>query len=406
MQKYFYTARDQNGKIVTGELEASGENFVVNVLQEHGLFVVSVSEFTDAKPRELRKGRKQHRNIKLSDYISFCRELSTLLKSGVPLLRSLNIIHKQISSARLFSILSDIIKDVQSGSTLKDAFEKHPRYFSKLWINLVSTGEASANLPQTLEELARYLESREKINQKVGSAVVYPAVLLIVVIASLLIFTMKIIPVFEDIFNDFNANLPILTTLIIWLSNVVRSFFLYIVFAIGAALYAANKFFKTRPGKKMLDAFLLNVPVLKIYIIDFIMSKIASTLSILIRSGVPILHALDLTGKSSGNVIIEKVFEDIKLEVKRGQSLARLFEEKEIFPPMVVQMIAIGEEIGELGKMLEHVSAYYYEKMTVAIDRLLVLIEPVLLIVIGGVVGIMVVAMFLPIFNLASAVRA
>ena len=418
MPEFSYKIRDKSGKNpIQGQAEAKNMDSLVSRLQEKGYIVIEIAPAlkpkTHGETKEVLtnvtlpsvKGKKYHSKIKLDDLTLFTRQLATLLEAGVTLLKALEIIQEQLDSRKLYVITEQIKLDISSGFTLRDALARHPKVFSEFWLNLVETGEASGHLSLALGHLAKYLETKGQLQSRVVSALMYPMVLAVVLIVVLSVFLLKIVPIFENLYGGFNVALPLLTQWVINLSRLLRDHFLIIflsVIGFGVLFY---KYIHTAPGKWNFDKYILKIPVLGSLLHQVAISRFAGGLSTLIQAGVPILFALDIISKSTGNKLIEKAIEGVRTSVKEGKTMAEPLKKSGYFPPMVVQMVGVGEEVGELGSMLDKVYAYYEERISTMLNRLTTLFEPIMLVIMGVVVGFLVVAMYLPIFSLASSMR-
>lgn len=405
MPFFRYIARDKSGKLIEETLEAVSQEELINSLQAKGLFVVSIGPVAKVKKvKEVR--RRYHRRVKADDLIMFSRELATLLSSGVTLIKSLDILCKQIESQVLLRTVEQIKKDVEGGYTFQSALKKHDRIFSEFWIHLIETGEASGHLPGSLDQLAGYMEDSAALKKKITSAMIYPIILVCVATGAIAIFLLKIIPIFSEIFSGFNVPLPVLTQIVVNTSNIARKYFLVVV-GIGAAVFfILKKYVSTDIGRRQFDALKLKLPLVGPLMQEICTERFASSLSTLIKSGVPILHALEITEKTAGNKIMEQALRDVKTSVRDGKGMAQTMEDSALFSPLVVQMVGVGEEIGELGKMLDRIAVFYKERVNTFVSRLTTMFEPLVLVFMGIVVGVLVVAMFMPIFSISSAVRA
>jgi len=405
MPFFRYLARDRAGKLIDETLEVVSEEDLINSLQARGLLVISIEIARDLKPKRKAK-RKYHRGVNINDLLMFSRELATLLSAGVTLIKSLDILCKQIESQELLRTVEQIKKDVEGGYTFQNALKKHDKIFSSFWINLIETGEASGHLPLSLEQLATYLEDTANLRKKIVSALVYPIILVMVASGAITIFLVKIIPVFCEIFKGFNVELPLLTRIVIGFSDVIRKYFLIAIGVMVALSFILRKYVSTEVGKLQFDTLKFKMPLMGPLLQEVAVERFTSSLGTLIKSGVPILHALEISEKIAGNVVMEKSIKDIKVAVRKGKGMAQSMQDNALFSPMVIQMISVGEEIGELAKMLERVSAFYKDRINTFITRLTTMFEPMILVFMGVVVGVLVVAMFMPIFSLSSAVKA
>ena len=405
MALFRYIARDKSGKVINEVLESASRDGLIDNLQARGLYIVSVDLAAELKKASKLK-RRYHRGIKAMDLIMFSRELATLLSSGVTLIKSLDILCKQTESQTLLHVVEQVKKDIEGGYTFQNALKKHPKIFTDFWIHLVETGEASGHLPLSLDQLAVYLEESAELKKKVTSAMVYPVILMCVSGAAIGIFLLKIIPIFSDIFKGFNVELPLLTRIVIGVSNVVRKYFLFVAMGIGLLVFLFKQYTSREAGRMQFDALKLKLPILGPVMLEIATERFASGLSMLIKSGVPILHALDIAEKTAGNKVVEKELSGVKTAVRDGKGIAQTMQDSAIFSPLAVQMIGIGEEIGELGKMLEKIAKFYKERVATFVDRLTSMFEPLVLVFMGVVVGVLVIAMFMPIFSISSAIKA
>ncbi len=408
MPDFLYKARDSDGNLVQGTMIAESESEVIEILQRRNLLITSVQQIIAKKQAtqikfKLSKIRFSSR-VKNDDLCIFARQMGTLLNAGVPLLRSLTVLGKQISSIPLRNAVDKIKEDIQSGSTLRDAIDKHPKVFSKFWVNLVGTGEASGQLPSVLEQIAQYFESSGELQRKVVSALIYPIILMIVCTGAILVFVIKIVPVFASMFASFGTDLPAVTQFVVDLSNLLRKFAIPFLILFPVIVFLLNRIMKTKKGRLFFDRLLLSMPIFGGLFRNIAISNFARGLGTMISSGVPILYALEIVTKTVGNSVIEEALEGVKDSVRDGKSIAEPLEACGIFPPMVVLMVNVGEETGELSDMLKHVAVFYEERITMVVERLSSMLEPFMLVFMGGLVGFLVVAMFLPIFKLATAV--
>lgn len=405
MPFFRYVARERSGRLIDETVEAVSQGDLVNSLQASNLYVISIGP-APATRRIRRARRRYHRGVKAFDLIMFARELATLLGSGVTLLKSLDILCKQIESQTLLRAVEHIKKDIEGGYTFQNALRKHHKIFSAFWLHLIETGEASGHLPSSLEQLAGYLEESAALKKKIVSAMVYPVILLCVAVGAIAVFLLKIIPIFSEIFKGFDVPLPFLTQVIVNMSTILREYFLIVAGTLVALFFIVRKYISTEAGRWQFDALKFKLPVVGSLMQEISTERFASGLSTLLKSGVPILHALEIAEKTVGNKIMEKELKDVKQAVRDGKGMAQTMQDSALFSPLVVQMIGVGEEIGELGKMLDRISFFYKERVNTFVSRLTTMFEPMVLIFMGIVVGILVVAMFMPIFSISTAIKA
>nr|MBU1328159.1 type II secretion system F family protein [Candidatus Omnitrophota bacterium] len=406
MPFFRYVARDKFGKLIDEVTEVSNEDDLVSGLQAKGLLVISVGAVLEVKSNKKVTKVKYHTAVKPHDLIMFSRELATLLEAGVTLIKSLDILCRQIESQTLLKAVEQIRKDIEGGYTFQNALKKHDKIFSNFWINLVETGEASGHLPLSLDQVAAYLEENAALKGKIISALMYPLILVVVATGAIAVFLLKIIPIFAEIFKGFNVELPALTQMVINLSNIVRRYFFVVTGTLIALFFVMKKYISTEKGRWQFDDITLKIPVVGQLMQEISTERFASGLGTLIKSGVPILHALEITEKTAGNKVMEKALREVKMAVKEGKGMGQTMQNSNLFAPLVVQMILVGEEIGELGKMLDRVSAFYKDRVNTFISRLTTMFEPIVLVFMGIVVGVLVVAMFMPIFSISSAVKS
>ena len=405
MPFFKYVARDSAGKLIEERTEAVSQEDLVNSLQAKGLFIVSVGRAGEVKHKK-KIQRKYHRAVKMQDLIMFSRELATLLSSGVTLIKSLDILCKQIESQTLLRAVETEKKDVEGGYTFQNALRKHTKIFSGFWIHLVETGEASGHLPASLEQLATYLEESADLKKKIVSAMIYPIVLICVATGAISIFLLKIIPIFTEIFAGFNVELPLLTRIVIAISDIAKKYFLIVIGSGVGLFFIFKKYVSTEAGRWQFDKLKLKLPMVGPLVLEIATERFTSGLGTLIKSGVPILHALEIAEKTAGNKVMEQALRDVKISVRDGKGMAQTMEDSALFSPLVVQMVGVGEEIGELAKMLERISVFYKERVNTFITRLTTMFEPLVLVFMGLVVGVLVIAMFMPIFSISSAIKA
>ena len=332
----------------------------------------------------------------------FCRQLATLLSAGTTILKSLEVISKQVSSQRLYNSIQDIQKSMIGGTSFHEAMAKHPKIFSDLWVNIIESGEASGSLALVLERLASYLERESSFKKKVVSAMVYPAILGVASLGALLFLTIKIIPTFATIFAGFDMELPVLTQILIVISNFVRKFFLIILAGGIVGSFFFKKYISTTEGRKQFERFKFKLPVLGDFFRVLIVERFSSTMSTLLESGVPILYSLEIAEHSVGNLVVSDMIAKAKESVREGKTMGVSLDKFGFFDPMVIQMISIGEEIGELPNMFKRLNMFYQEFVETFLTRITALFEPVMLIFMAFVIGAMVVGMFLPIFQLSQ----
>jgi type IV pilus assembly protein PilC len=398
MPKFVVTAKNMEGKVITQEIEGESKDVVVRKLRERGYFVTKIKE----KSKEIVLFRK---GISAKEVSVFARQFATMINAGVPLVRCLTILAEQLENPTFRDIVAQIRQDVEAGATFSAALEKHPRVFSKLFVNLVKAGEAGGILDQILERLANYLEDSEALKAKVKGALTYPVV--IMGIAMLVVFFLLtfVIPQFQSVFESMsNVEMPAITQFLMATSHFMNEYIIVIIVGITGLLVGVKYFFSTPQGKRILDVNLLRLPAVGLMLKKVAIAKFTRTLGTLISSGVPILQALEVTANTAGNVVITEAILNTRKMIKEGESIAVPLKQSGVFPPMVVQMIAVGEETGELDKMLVKIADFYDTEVDTAIKGLTSIIEPVIIVFMGLVVGGIVMAVFLPMLQLVNNV--
>ncbi len=408
MPKFYYVARNRSGVKVTGTEEALNQEDLVARIQSKGLIVVNIIPENIDKPSAYLdnlvkiKSKPKHRKVTSEDLTLFCRQLSTLIGAGVTILMSLNIIAKQVASKRLYEVLVNLTKNMEAGLSFHEAMGMYPKVFSDLWVNLVESGEASGNLAVVLSRLAAYLEKAAAFKSKVISALIYPAILTFAGLAALLFLSLKIIPTFAEIFKSFNITLPLLTQILVGISTFLRAYLFLIVLAIGGSIFAFKKYVGTKTGRRSFENFKFKLPVFGEFFLALNIERFSSEMSTLLESGVPILYSLEISERSVDNLIMADIVCKIKEDVREGKPLRESLEKSGFFEPMVIQMVSIGEEIGELPQMFKRINSFYQEYCDTFLTRFVSMFEPIVLVFIGGVIGVMIIGMFLPIFELSK----
>jgi len=407
MPKFYYVARNRSGAKDTGTVEASNQDEAVIIIQSKGLIVVNVIpenvEGAISSDNLIKvKPKAKHGMVTGEDLTLFCQQLSALIGAGVTILMSLSIIAKQVSSKKLYDVLIDLTKNMEAGLSFHEAMARHPRVFSDLWINLVESGEASGNLSVVLSRLAAYLEKAAAFKSKIISALIYPAILSFAGLAALLFMAIKIIPTFAEIFKGFDITLPLLTQILLGISNFLKNYFILLSLIITGGIFAFKKYVETKPGRKSFEKFKFKLPVFGDFFMALNIERFSSGMSTLLESGVPILYSLEISERSVDNLIMADIVRKIKEDVREGKPLRDSLERSGFFEPMIIQMVGIGEEIGELPQMFKRINSFYQERCDTFLARFVSMFEPFILVFIGSLIGIMVIGMFLPIFQIAN----
>ncbi len=399
MAVYVYKGKTAGGALESGELTFASRDEALNYLRRKRVTIAELKE----KPTGFRF-KMPVGGVSIRDMVIFARQFATMVNAGLPLVQCLDILSKQAESARFRQVIADVMHDVESGSTLAEALGKRPNVFDSLFINMVDAGEAGGILDEILSRLASYLEKAEALRRKVMSAMTYPAVVLIVALGATTFMLLFIIPTFAKIFADFGGELPMPTRIVLGMSDLLKAFWwVGVLGAIGATI-AIKQHYKTQTGRLQIDTMILRIPVLGDIMRKAAIARFTRTLGTMISSGVPILTALDITARTAGNKVIENAILATKGSIGEGETISAPLRESKAFPAMVVQMISVGEETGALDKMLDKIASFYDEEVNVAVDTLTSIIEPVMIVVMGSLVGGMVVAMYLPMFKLINVV--
>ncbi len=399
MPKFVYTAKDENARLLTGSIEAKERSFVVRELKKKNLTVISVNE--EEKRIALRVGREK---VKPMELVIFSRQMATLIDSGISLVVGLTILQQQVENPYLKKIFSVIKSDIEAGNSLSSSFAKYPSAFPDMFINMIKAGETSGSLNDILERVADYLERTENIRRKVKSALTYPVLVLSMAIIIVGFLILKVVPTFKNIFESLVGSLPLPTLILIKISDSGLRLFPLIVLSTIILNIIFVRYTHTEQGKLRFDRFKLGLPIFGPIIRNMAISKFVRTLATLVRSGVSILEAFEISGKVSGNKVIEQATNQIRLNMQAGESISEPMAETGKFPVFVVKMIAVGEQTGELEKMLTKVSEYYEEQINETLTALTSMLEPLIIVFLGGVIGFIVLAMFLPIFKLTSTI--
>jgi type IV pilus assembly protein PilC len=397
MATFTYTARAFNGDLRTATIDASSRDDVIAQLRKQRLSVVKIDQ--DAA-KKVGRGA-----IKTRDVVIFTRQFSTMINSGLPLVQALTILAEQTDNKALAEVTKKVVFDVESGNTVADALSKHPRAFTNLYVNMVAAGEAGGILDTILLRLATFLEKNDALVRKVKGAMIYPAVIMSVAAIAVVVLLIFVIPVFAGMFASAGQALPLPTRIVIGASGFLRSYWWIIGAIVIVGGYTGKKYYATPSGKLVIDRFMLRMPVLGDVLRKSAVSRFTRTLGTLISSGVSILEGLEITAKTAGNRVIQDAIMQSRSSIAGGDTIAQPLQKSKVFPPMVISMIAVGEQTGGLDEMLSKIADFYDEEVDAAVSNLLSLLEPIMIVFLGVVVGGMVVAMYLPIFDMVNAVQ-
>jgi type IV pilus assembly protein PilC len=416
MPSFAYLVKDKTGKDLKGVQDAADAQDLVRQLKAQGYLVIRVEQTKKASssilsvsiqkgPAAKKSSRGKSGAIKLDDLVIFARQMATLVAAGIPLIQSLDILGDQVDKEKFRGVLQKMHADVQTGKSFSESMLSHPKVFSPLFIHMVRAGETSGKLQEILDRVAQYFEKSSALQKKVKSALMYPMVVSIMAFAITFVMLAFVIPKFATIFDGLGAKLPAPTQILINVSNFLAAQWWWIIGVLVGGIFMFRKFIASPAGRLPWDTFTLQMPVFGPIIMKVAVSKFARTLSTLVRSGVAILAALEIVSKTSENARLEKVITDLMGSVKRGESISGPLDKSGIFPSMVVRMIAIGEETGELEEMLTKIADFYDTQVDTAVSGLTSLIEPLIIGFLGVVIGGIVIALFLPILTLTQAIK-
>ena len=400
MAVWTYQGRTVAGS-TQGEVEAPDRNAAVAILRGKGVLTTAIKE----KPAAAAKERKIGGKVKDREMAIFTRQFSTMIDAGLPLVQCLNILAEQSESKNLRDVTTRIARDVEAGSSLADAFGKHPRTFDDLFTNMIEVGESGGILDVVLQRLSVYIEKAAALRRKVKAAMIYPLTIVSVALIVVIFMLTFVIPTFASMFKNLGADLPLPTKIVLWLSNFVQSYILLILAGLGAGIYALRRYYRTEAGQMVIDALLLKLPVFGVLIRKVAVARFTRTLGTLISSGVPILEGLRITARTAGNKVVEKAVLTTRAVVTAGGTITEPLKTSTVFPPMVIQMINVGEQTGALDAMLGKIADFYDDEVDTAVGALTALLEPLMIVFLGVVIGGLVVAMYLPIFRLVTLVK-
>jgi type IV pilus assembly protein PilC len=401
MPIYVWKGNNSYGEKRKGEIEAVDEAGARVQLKRLRIDNLTIKE----KPKDLFENIDFFKpKITGKDIVIFTRQLSTMIDAGLPLVQCLQILGKQQANASFKKVLTTIQSDVETGTTLADSMRKHPKAFDNLYSNMIEAGELGGILDTILSRLAAFKEKSMALNKKIKGAMTYPAICLGISLVILTVILVFVVPVFSKMFKDFGSTLPVPTQMVVNMSDFFKSNFIYIILVIVACIWVVKKIYATEKGRLKMDKMILFAPVVGPLARKIAVSKFTRTLSTMLQSGVPILDALQVVARTSGNMVVERAVIRVAASIAEGRPIAEPLEESGVFPNMVVQMIHVGESVGALDTMLEKIADFYDEEVDQAVENLTAMIEPFMMVFLGGMIGGLVVAMYLPIFKIASVV--
>ncbi len=409
MPKFAYKALNKEGKEIFGIIEADSQALAINDVRSIGLYPTHVREARKSDERRVRRdkgglGELYFGGVKTKEIVVMTRQLATLIDAGLPLLRSLNVLIAQQKPSKMRDTLREISSDVQSGSTFSEALAKHPKVFDRLFVNMVRAGEVGGMLETVLNRLAVFMERRQALKRRVRGALIYPIAVVVIASGIVAFLLVKVVPVFAEIFGDFGATLPAPTRFLIACGDFMQHRWWLLLVVINSIIITIKLMSKSATVKRVMDRVVLKLPLVGDLVTKVAVARFARTLGTLITSGVPILQALKITKETIGNEVVQNAVQKVHDSIKEGDTIAAPLDEAKVFPSMVVNMIDVGEETGSLDAMLMKVADIYDAEVEAAVEAMLALMEPVIIVLLGGVIGFIVVALYLPIFSLGDVV--
>jgi type IV pilus assembly protein PilC len=398
MATFKYRAKAANGATITGVLEAEGRAAAFGQLSSRRLVVLNIEDTAAKKRSSMVLFRRQ--KVKADQLIFFTYQLAAMLRAGLPIVRSLSVLEEEMGDPYFREVIHTVREHLEGGESFSGALAKFPKVFNKLYVNLVSAGEQSGNLDEVLQRLAQYMDNMLRLMRKIRSALTYPVILVVVTVAVVTLLMVKVIPVFEEVYGEANVDLPTLTMLVMNTSRFMRANLLTIFGGMMAIVVACMWIYRTPPGRKAFHKMFLKIPIIGELIRKNLLARIGRTLSVLVSAGMPMLTSLQLVKQATGNVLLEEAVERAAKEIERGESLSTGLRGSGQFSSMFVQMVSAGEETGKLPEMLANLADFYENEVNVMADMLSSMLEPIFIVAVGGTIGVIVVAMYLPIFQL------
>jgi type IV pilus assembly protein PilC len=402
---YTYRVRDRAGKLLEGSLEADSTALVANKLRQMGYVPIAIDRKSSSTMGKELKIPGFGGKMKMKDIAVFSRQFATMINSGLTLMRSLSILADQTDNKVLAGVIGQVRLDVEKGASLSQALGRHPKAFNKLYVSMVRAGETGGVLDSVLLQLASTIEKQVQLKGKIKSAMTYPVAVLGLVLMILTAMLVFVVPMFKTLYKTLGGTLPVPTRLLLFASGIVVTWFPVIILAEVGAVFGFKKWIQSENGRASWDAIKLRVPIFGKLVHKTALTRFARTFSVLLRSGVPILEALEITSDTVGNVVVCRAIKDVQSGVKQGESISHPLERHKVFPPMVVQMMAVGEETGALDVLLEKIAEFYDQEVEATVDALTSLLEPLLICMLGLTVGGMVVSLYMPMFNIIKLVK-
>lgn len=401
MPSFVWKGKNRFGAFQEGVLIADTRDAATAILRRQNVQLTSIKE----KGRELRLMPKFPTGVNAKRVAIFTRQFSVMLDAGLPLVQCLEILGEQEENRTFREIINQVRSDVESGSNLADAMRKHPKAFDNLYVSMIAAGEAGGILDVILQRLATYIEKVVRLNSQVKSAMIYPVSIIVIAAGVVTIILWKVIPVFAQMFAGLGGELPFLTRVVVGASNFLGRFFIPLIIAIGLIVMAVKRYHKTESGRRVIDGLTLKMPVVGMLVRKIAVARFCRTLSTLTASGVPILDGLEITAKTSGNAIVEDAIMAVRKSVEEGKTISGPLAETKVFPAMVVQMVNVGEQTGALDQMLAKIADFYEEEVDTAVAGLMKLLEPVMIVVLGGIIGTIVTAMYMPMYSILQKIE-
>ena len=399
MPIFAYTARETaTGREIRNSVEAATEQAAIAQLLNRNLLVVEIKE------KMAKRGQTKGGKVSLADLVVFTRQLATMIDAGITIVQGLQALADQTPNKVMRDTIRDICSRVEAGESFSEALARHPKAFNRLYVAMVGAGEKGGLLAEILARLATYLENMDRLRKKVKMALMYPTTVTVVAIGITIFLLVKVIPTFQDVYSGFGAKLPAPTEFLIGLSEIVQHYFIYLIVLAGIGVWGWLHFIKTPKGREFWDAQRIKLPIFGPIAHKICLARFTRTLSSLIRSGVPILEVLNIVSQTVGNVVMEKAIKTASLDIERGEGISAALGKHPVFPTMVIRMLSAGEQTGNIDNMLERVAKFLDEEIEATLSGIMSLIEPLLIVFLGVIIGGMVICMFLPIFNLANVV--
>jgi type IV pilus assembly protein PilC len=400
MPSFEWKGRTRAGQSQEGVLLADSRDAAVAVLRRQQIQVSNIRE----RGREFKLIPRISLQVSRKRLSIFTRQFSVMLDAGLPLVQCLEILGGQEENRAFATMINDVRSDVESGASIADAMKKHPKAFDNLFVNMVAAGEAGGILDVILQRLSSYIEKAVKLNSQVKAALIYPVAVLVIAAVVVFIILWKVIPVFAQLFSGLGGEMPLLTRIVIGASNFVGRYFIFIFMIIGAGMVAIQRYHNTYRGRRVLDGLLLKIPIIGMLLRKIAVARFCRTLATLTASGVPILDGLEITAKTAGNAIIEDAVMAVRKSVEEGKTISEPLADTKVFPAMVVQMINVGEQTGALDQMLSKIADFYEDEVDTAVSGMMKLIEPLMISILGVVIGTIVAAMYLPLYSILTKI--